>query len=212
MALSFSARAQDTIGYSYDLPDTMYSVRNAVKFDPVQVFFGDYQFYFERMVGDQWSVEVGLGPTRRNFTASLFEYELDNFGNNIDIKTRYAASLWLRRYFWDTGELYGPYLAAAVIHRRHDKTYNVINVEGDLSGISFDDSRRYTSFMLFAGYQAIPMQSNLFCDFYLGLGARYRDFDIVRSNDIYSPDDYIVNQEQSWIGTIQVGVKVGYGF
>lgn len=212
LPLICSAQDQDYEEYDYGDPDTLLAVVNAVKFDPVQVIFGDFQFYYERMISDHWSVEAGFGPSRRNYTASLFEYELDNFGSNIDIQTRYAASLWVRRYFWDSGELHGLYLSGAVIHRRNDKVYNVIGRDGELTGDSFDDSRKYTAFMLFAGYQALTLASNIFFDFYIGAGARYRDFDVVRSSLANDPEAYGVTSEQSWIGAFQAGVKVGVGF
>lgn len=210
--LPIYAAAQDGYGEEAWEPDSMYAVTMAVKFDPVQVLFGDFQFYFEYYLGKQWSVEAGAGPTRRNFLASTFEYDLDDFGANVDIRTRYAGSLWLKRYFWDTGELYGPYMALAAMHRRHDKTLNVINEEGFLSGEAFEDVRRYTSVMLVGGFQAIPLSSNIFCDFYLGLGVRFRDFDMVRSYDVNNPAAYQISAEQSWIGALQLGVKLGYGF
>ncbi len=207
-----SAAAQNEEDAYYDLPDTMPAVTYALKFDPLQVFLGDFQLYFEGTIAKQWSMEVGLGFTRRDYTASFFAYELDDFGDNVDIQTRYAGSLWLKRYFWDTGELYGPYMALGLLHRRHDKTYNVINEAGELSGASFDDSRSFTSLMLFGGFQAIPMQSNFFCDFYLGAGLRFRDFDMVRSTDSNDPDMYSVSREQSWVGALHLGIKFGIGF
>lgn len=210
--LPFSLAAQDLPQDEAWEPDSMYAVIRAVKFDPVQVLFGDFQIYFEHLIGKQWSIEAGAGPTRRNFTAGIFEYDLDDFGTNVHIRTRYAASLWLKRYFWDTGELYGPYLAVAAMHRRHDKTINVINAEGVLTGDAFEDVRRYTSLMLVGGFQAIPLSSNFFCDFYLGAGLRFRDFEVVRSYNASDAGAYQVSPEQTWIGAFQVGVKVGYGF
>lgn len=210
--LPLLCNAQEEEEYDYGDPDTLIAVVNAIKFDPVQVLFGDFQFYYERIISDRWSIEAGFGPSRRNYTASLFEYELDDFGSNIDIQTRYAASLWARRYFWDSGELYGLYLAGAVLHRRNDKTYNVIGGDGELTGHSFDDSRAYTSFMLFTGYQALTLASNIFFDFYIGAGLRYRDFEVVRSSDLNDPDAFQTTSEQSWIGAFQAGIKVGVGF
>lgn len=196
----------------YQEIDTMMAVRHAIKFDPLHIFIGDFQLYYEHMVGERWSIEVGFGPTRRNFTASMFDYELDNFGNNIDVHTRYAASLWLKRYFWNTDELYGPYMGVNVHHRRHDKTFNVLNSSGELTGNSFTDSRIYTGLMLVGGYQMIPLQSNIFVDFHVGIGARYRDFDVVRSTDLFNPQAYEVRSETSIRAAVQFGVKIGYGF
>ncbi len=192
--------------------DSLYAVRNAFKIDPVQIIFGDFQVYFEKMLASHWSVELGFGPTRRNFSASWFDYELDNFGENVDIKTRYAASAAVRYYFWDVEELAGPYLSLAVSHKRFDKSYAVVDTSGSLSGEVFEDSRQYTSAMFFAGYQALGQSGNIFADFYVGLGIRQRTFDIVRSSDIYNPAAYSVNRENSLALGVQVGVKIGFGF
>jgi len=192
--------------------DSLYAVRNAFKIDPVQIIFGDFQVYFEKMITSHWSVEVGFGPTRRNFSASWFDYELDNFGENVDVKTRYAASAAVRYYFWDVEELAGPYLSLAFSHKRFDKAYAVVDTSGALSGDVFDDSRQYTSAMVFAGYQALGRSGNIFADFYVGLGIRQRTFDIVRSTDIYDPMAYSIDRENSFAPGVQVGVKIGFGF
>jgi hypothetical protein len=103
-------------------------------------------------------------------------------------------------------------MAGAVIHRRNDKTYNVIGSDGLLTGDAFEDERAYTSFMLFTGYQALTIASNIFFDFYIGAGARYRDFEVVRSSDTANPAGYQITSEKSWIGAFQAGIKVGVGF
>lgn len=212
LLLPLVTQAQYDEEEAYGYPDTLIAVTNAVKFDPVQILHGDFRFYYERMIGKRWSAEASFGPTRRNYTASIFQYELDDLGANVNIQTRYAAGLSVRRYFWETDELYGLYLAGAVVHRLHEKSHSVIGTDGDLTGDVFEDSRRYTDFVLMVGYQALTLGSNIFFDFYAGAGARYRDFDVLRSSDLNDPGAYAVTSEQSWIGTFVVGVKLGVGF
>lgn len=207
-------RAQQPGAYFEDAyeTDTLYAVRSAVKFDPIKIFQGDFRLYYERMVAPHWSVEMGAGITRRNYTASWFYYELDNFGDNIDVKTRYAFSFAGRYYFQSEEELFGLYVSMGLSHVRHDKTYNVLDSSGVYTGDSYDDSRRYTSGIATVGYQALGLSSNVFLDFYLGAAVRYRNFQVVRSTAINDPGSYTVTDETSFIGGLEVGVKIGFGF
>jgi hypothetical protein len=207
-------RAQEADPYFGDAfeVDTLYAVRSAVKYDPIKILQGDFRLFYERMLAPHWSIEAGLGITRRNYTASWFYYELDNLGDNVDIKTRYAASLAGRYYFEGEEELFGLYVSLGISHVRHDKTYNVLDSSGVYTGDSFDDSRRYTSGIATVGYQALSPSSNVFLDFYVGAAVRYRNFQVVRSPAIYDPEAYTVTDETSFIGGLEVGVKIGFGF
>lgn len=188
------------------------AVRNALKFDPVQILFGDYQLYYEVYLTPHSSIEAGFGPTRRNYAANWFDYELDNLGSNVNVKTRFAFTLVYRRYFWADEELFGPYMSAGVNYRRFDKTYDVLDATGNLTGASFDDSRRYSSVMVYGGYQALSLMSNIFADFYIGVGLRYKDFDVVRSYNVNNPDSYRVTTQEEFAFGLQAGVKIGVGF
>jgi hypothetical protein len=128
------------------------------------------------------------------------------------VKTRFAASLAGRYYFQGEEELYGPYVALGVSYVRHDKTYNVLDSSGVATGASFADSRRYTSALITAGYQALGASSNIFVDIYLGLALRYRDFQVVRSDAINDPASYAISHETSFVGGLEIGAKIGFGF
>jgi hypothetical protein len=217
LILSITANAQ-TAGQlpeedAYEGTDTLYAVVNAVKFDPVQVFFGDFQFYFEKMIANRMSVELGFGPTRRNYAASLFDDELDAYGRNVDIKTRYAATLGVRRYFADTGELYGSYLSLAMVYRQYEKEYQVIDQNDEIvPGYSFTDRREYASALVVYGYQALSARSNVFADFYIGIGLRYKSLQIVDTYDVHDPNAYSISNESGFGPAVQVGAKIGFGF
>ncbi len=198
---------------AYDNTDTLYAVMNAVKFDPVQVFFGDFQFYFEKMIAGRTSIELGIGPTRRNYAASWLEDELDSFGRNVDIKTRYAATVAMRRYFADTGELYGSYLSLVMVYRQFEKEYQVIDQNDEIvPGYSFTDRREYASALIIFGYQALSARSNVFADFYIGVGMRYKSLYTVGTGDVHDPSAYYTTNETGYEPAIQVGVKIGFGF
>ena len=193
-------------------PDSIYAVRNAIKVDPIQVVFGVYGFNYERIIKNGYSVEVGLGITRRNYASGWFDYSLDNLGKNVDIETGYAISIAVRKYFQSKEELEGPYLSAGISIKNYKTDYLVIDSLGDLTDYSFPDVRTTTSFSVIFGYQALAQRSNVFADFYIGAALRYKDFDIVTSYYIHDPSAYYVSKEYSYAFGVEVGVKIGFGF
>ncbi len=205
---------QNNISNSEDAyqPDSLFAVRNALKIDPLQFIFGDYSLDYERILKGPYSLELGLGFTRRNYAAGWFDYSLDNLGKNVKIKTGYAISLSARRYFKNTDELYGAYLAANFAVRTYTTDYNVIDSTGVLTDFSFRDSRIITSYAIIFGYQALPARSNVFADFYLGIALRNKDFSIVKSEEINNAPSYFIDDKNAYVFGLEVGVKLGFGF
>lgn len=195
-----------------DYQDTVYTVRNAIKIDPVQIIFGDYRLYYEHILSNHYSVEVGFGFTRRNYAAGWFDYELDNLGRNVDIKTGYSASLSFRRYFQDYEELYGLYLAAAGNYRLHAKEISVVDTTGNLAGDSFRDERHTFSLIFKIGYQALPLTSNVFADFYTGPAIRFKNYDIVKTLSVNNPGSYYIDNLNEVSFGWEVGIRIGFGF
>jgi hypothetical protein len=206
--------AQDTTIYasSYYSQDSIFAVRNAIKVDPVQIVFGDFRLYYERILTNHFSVELGAGITRRNYASNWFDDDLDNLGENVDIKTGYSFSLSIRRYFHETEELDGVYLALGINHREHVKDFNVIDTTGTLTGDSFRDQRRTTSVIFKLGYQALPLSSNVFADFFTGPAIRFKEYDIVQTLDINDPRAYSIQPLSEVTFGWEVGVRVGFGF
>jgi hypothetical protein len=192
--------------------DSIYSIRNAFKVDPVQILFGDFRFYYERILGGQFSVEVGAGFTRRNYTSGWFDYELDNLGSNVDVKTGPSLSLSLRRYFRDTGELGGAYLAVSGLYRKYRKDFAIVDTAGTLTDFNLADSRESVSIILKFGYQALPLTSNVFADFYTGPAIRFKNYDIVRTTSVNDPTAYSIENLEEVVFGWELGVRIGFGF
>ena len=205
---------QNNISNSEDAyqPDSLFAVRNALKIDPLQFIFGDYSLDYERILNGPYSLELGLGFTRRNYAAGWFDYSLDNLGRNVKIKSGYVISLSARRYFENSGELYGAYLAANASVRMYTTDYNVIDSTGALTDFSFRDKRKITSYAFIFGYQALPASSNVFADFYLGISLRNKDFSIVKSEEINNASSYFIEHKNTYVFGLEVGVKLGFGF
>lgn len=193
-------------------PDSLYAVRNAVKIDPLQVIFGDFSIFYERIIKSGYSAEIGVGLTRRNYAIGWFDYSLDNLGENVDIETGYSLSISARRYFRDSDELNGPYLALGFSARSYNTNYAVIDSAGTLTDFSFKDRRLLKSGSLIVGYQALTTRSNIFVDAYIGLAVVNKDFDVVKSADINDPEQYAIEEKNEFALGLEIGLKIGFGF
>lgn len=202
-------------GQSAEAPppvDTLYAVRNAVKFDPVRIVFGDYRLLYERILSDRWSVEGGVGITRRNYASGWFDYDLDNLGTQVDIRTGLALSLYVRRYFRADPELIGPYLAAGFSFLDYRKDYHPLDRTGQFTDAALTDRRRYSSAVLLFGIQPLSYASNVFVDFHTGPALRFKDFDQVRATDPADPATYHIRAFTEATFGWEVGVRLGFGF
>lgn len=193
-------------------PDSVFAVRNAIKIDPIQIVVGEYELIYERILSDHWSVEAGMGITRRNYFPDSRDYTLDDLGQNVSIETGYSFTLSVRNYFRESPELIGPYLELGGNIRQYDLTYSVIDSSGALTGDAFPDTRKFTSGFLNVGFQALPQNTNIFADFYVGVALRYADLRIIRADDINDPETYFYQDKEEWRWGFNVGVKIGVGF
>ena len=212
LSLSSYGQDQETEDQGYYSLDSIYTIRNAIKVDPVQLIFGDYRLYYEHILTGRYSVELGLGFTRRNYASGWFDYELDNLGNNVDIRTGPSLSLSFRRYFQDYEELGGAYLALGAHYRKYTKDFGVIDTAGVLTDIAYTDERQSVSVIFKVGYQALPLTSNVFVDFYTGPAIRFKNYDIVRTTSINNPDAYSTENLNEVVLGWEVGIRIGFGF
>lgn len=192
--------------------DSLIAVRNALKTDPLQIVFGVVGVACERFIAPGYSAEVTAGITRRNYAASWSGYSLDNLGGNVDIHTGYDVALALRRYFRPSEELNGMYLALGAGIRDYRTDYAVIDSTGELSGYSFPENRHFTRCFLDFGYQLLPLRSNIFADFYLGLALRWENSQVVHSENYNDPRSYRVESEKHAGLALRGGIRIGFGF
>lgn len=206
-----TCHGQDNYPLEYE-SDTLFAVRNAVKIDPVQIVFGDFRLYYERILSDRWSGEASIGITRRNYAAGWFEYDLDNLGAQVDIRTGPAAGLILRRYFRPGPELDGPYLAAGYVYREYIKDYHPLGRAGELTGESHTDRRRFSSVAVLFGFQPLSYSGNVFADFFTGPALRFANYAQVRETDSPGTDGYYVRRFSKVGLGWEIGVRIGFGF
>ena len=212
LSLSSFGQTQEAEEPEFYIQDSIYTIRNAIKVDPVQIVLGDYRLYFEHILSGRFSAEVGVGFTRRNYASGWFDYELDNLGSNVDIQTGPSVSLAFRRYFQDYEELGGTYLSVGANYRRYKKEFGVIDTAGVLTDYSYADDRQELSVIFNIGYQALPLTSNVFADFYTGPAIRFKNYDIVRTTSINDPLAYTIENLNEVVFGWELGVRIGFGF
>ena len=192
--------------------DSLYAIRNAIKFDPLQIAIGDIEVYYERILSAGFALEAGVGITRRNYAVGWNDYSLDNLGRNVDIKTGYAFSFAFRKYLQSSEELQGPYVALGMKFLQYKTDFEVIDSTGVLTDFEFSDVRKYTNVELLAGYQLLPQTSNLFVDAYIGVAYRRKDFEVVHSESVNDPLSYTIEGEDGNDLAFRIGAKIGFGF
>jgi hypothetical protein len=193
-------------------PDSLMAVRNAIKFDPVQIIFGDYELYYERIITKGFSFEVGMGVTGRNYAVGWSHYSLDNLARNVNIKTGGAFTFTIRKYIVSSEELNGPYVGLGIKALNYKTEFEVVDSAGVLTNNVFTDSRRYLNLQTMIGWQWLPATSNVFVDGFIGVAFRNMDFDVVRSQNINDPNAYSVTNEKDTDFAFIVGLRIGYGF
>lgn len=193
-------------------PDSLLEVHNALKLDPLQIFRGEFSVFYERRISNRISIELGAGFTRRNWTLALFDLDADDLRRNIDVHTQFSGRLGVRYYFLDSPELNGLYLMPQVAYRVFEKTFNDLDDNGDLTGVSHLDRREIIDFNLCVGFQKLSLASNFLFDIYFGVGyARQNNQEVSR---LAVQDQSLYETEQRVLyGLVpMLGLKFGWGF
>jgi hypothetical protein len=68
------------------------------------------------------------------------------------------------------------------------------------------------SLILKIGYQALPLTSNVFADFYTGPAVRFKNYDIVKTASVNDPAAYSIDNLNEVSLGWEVGIRIGFGF
>lgn len=189
-------------------------VDQAVKIDPLQAIRGDFPVYFEQSLGDEHSsIEIAVGFTRRNYLAGVFDYDEDNIARNILPRTGYSFKLAYRYYLKANPELDGWYISPITATRLYRRDFRELDEFGDLTGEEKVDSRWVGEAGVVFGGQHLSIFSNIFIDYYIGLGVQYKDFQIVKQEESMNGEVEYYTEDLNETGiAIFAGIKVGVGF
>lgn len=216
----FSSAQQDTLliyqeeefeGDAY-IQDTLVEVHNGIKFDPLQILRGEISVFYERRISNRISVELGAGITRRSWTYSWFNTDVDDLRRNISVETGPAFRAGVRYYFMDSPEINGVYVMPQVGYRIYEKTFAELDSTGELNGQEYIDRREVGEVNLTIGYQQLSFNSNFFYDVYFGVGYGFYSGVEVRRRNVPIETLYYTEPRKSSGPIPVIGFKMGWGF
>lgn len=188
-------------------------VQNVLKFSVLEAFSGDFSFYYERILGEKISAEVGLGITLSDYITSLYNSDINVFDNSYEALFGASFSLGFRYY---------PLFAPEEFYVSPEfkfKSYNNNRTYDDgLGNINVGKEKRTVSVgRITFGYHFL-VENNIFIDFYggFGIGKIYQnEYKYISQTDPItgvSTGSYDYIEGSRLAPRIHLGLKVGIAF
>lgn len=216
-ALGQTVRAQTpAVATDFREARAEYERLNAVKVNLVMLMHGYAAIGFERLFFERLGVEVGGGPTRKDFLyfsefmpliTGVYEGDDVDYGQFKAAKTGFGGYGTLKLYLGDMRSLEptGPYLALQAQHRQYQWTQQF---SGDNYEYIVDQERKLTDALLLFGIQDI-WDDNMVFEINLGVGFRNESYNRKRLIDNASLVDY---PPPSSAIAYAFNLKIGYAF
>ncbi len=188
-------------------------LKNLIKFGMLEPFAGSFTFYYERVLNENFSLEVGLGMTLENYFNLALDGNLGILGSGS-----YVSAIGP---VFNLGARYYPEFAPEYFYVAPEfriKNYNAIeyrtvsSVETEYKTFVHNTSGRLTF-----GYQYF-VSKNVFWDFYGGFGITGRNTGILESSVTTDPltgastTNYFIDEDKGFYPTLHLGIKLGLGF
>ena len=187
-------------------------VQNVLKFSVLEAFSGDFAFYYERILGEKISAEVGLGITLSDYITSLYNSDINVFDNSYEALFGASFSAGFRYY-----PLFAPeefYVAPEFKIKTYNNNRSYDNGFGGL--VTGKEKRTISVGRITFGYHYL-VENNIFVDFYggFGIGKIYQnEFKYISQTDSTGAQvggyDYVEGSRLA--PRIHLGLKVGIAF
>jgi hypothetical protein len=188
-------------------------LKTLVKFGMLEPFAGSFTFYFERVITENFTAEVGLGMTLENYFNLALDGNLGNLGSGSYVSGLGPVFNLGLRYYPEFAPEYFYVAPEFRIKNYNAKEYRTISGEET----EFKTFVRNTSGRLTFGYQDF-VSKNVFWDFYGGFGVTGRNTGILESSVTTDPltgistTNYFIDEDKGFYPTLHVGIKLGLGF
>lgn len=186
-------------------------IYNLIKVNTMAILVGDLPLYYERRLGDQISVEAGLGLTYSyDLLDRLFGLTSESYEGR---SPRLGYSARAAFHFFPDKYVAAPenwYFGPEIQLRHYGSSLVSCGSAQNLTPVN--EHRNLLDLKVTGGYIAFASNS-VFFEFYGGLGMRYKSL-YYASCDYTGPVTIIQqpNRTGSWGPTISMGIKFGFGF
>lgn len=180
---------------------------NMFKISVLEPFSGDISFYYERIINQNISAEIGLGFTIDDYISLYFN---DDFNNSSDRTPLIGPS-------FGAGLRYYPYLAGDEFYFAPEFKYryyhSIYENTGTIPAISYEESKSMTNFRITVGYLHL-IDDRIFIDYYAGIGIamiKTSEYEAIYNSNtgIY---DYAIVDRRTPKPRLTLGIKFGLTF
>ena len=185
------------------------TANNMVKISLLEPLSGDISLYYERVLGQNVSGELGLGFTIDDYFGSII---FDN-GNSSFYDTRtpligYSFALGFRYYPFVAGD---EFYFAPEIKYRYYHSQEIVGIGIDQQ--TLEESKTMFNGRITAGYNLF-FDDKIFMDFYAGIGLavfNYKEYEAIY-NDVTFDYEYLLRETKRPSPWLTLGIKFGFGF
>lgn len=195
-----------------NMPRRLVDLDNVFKFDPFRMMIGEINFSYERVIDQQSSFEIELGPTISNLGSNRFGFD-PVFGQySVTSAVGVFSSVAFRFYPLDGRPALNQFYVSPKFKYRR---YNEWTVPGPTSLL--DDKKGFSNESIFTfnfGYQQW-LASRFSLDYYFGVGIASRNATRYQVSSEYIDPNWVetwksnASRDSRFIATI--GIKVGIG-
>ncbi|MBK7127772.1 MAG: hypothetical protein IPM74_14970 [Crocinitomicaceae bacterium] len=186
-----------------------WSKHNLIKFNVFEAFSGDFAFYYERILNENFSVEGGLGVTMSDYFSMMWS---DNFDFSDETVQPLMGFSFL------AGGRYYPYRAADEFYFAPEfkyRYYHNLKTYTDFGGIEqeVEESRTLFTGRVSFGYVYF-FDDNIFIDYSAGFGiSRINDASLEENyNSVTGQFEYTVEENSRLAPRFHMGLKIGVAF
>lgn len=183
---------------------------NMFKLSLLEPFSGDISFYYERILNQNVSVEVGFGFTMYDYLSLAL---VDDFSSTSSDRTSLIGSSFaagIRYYPFLAGDEF--YFAPEFKYRYYHSTFNTVPF-GNEPVQTFEETRSMSNFRITVGYVYL-FDDRIFIDYFAGIGiAMIKTSTYVPNyDDVSGLYTYNLEEKRTPRPRLTLGIKFGLNF
>ena len=185
---------------------------NLFKVSLFEILAGDISLYYERVLSERLSAEVGLGMTIDDYFAGIFSnsiYDDFYFDDDRTALMGYSFGLGLRYYPYSASDEF--YFAPEFKYRYYhsEVNYPYTNNMGQVDYFTDENSKDFMNFRISVGYVYF-FDDNIFVDYFAGIGVA--KFKYTYYSSVYDPNTDSFDYTQITDGRISPRLTLGLKF